>query len=73
MIGLMVSFSRMVSMVLVLWGVDPILGNRYTNLRQNYVALPQAKEMSVSLFSRILILELCFRITIFSVYWWPNG
>ena len=49
MIGLMVvllTFFWMESMVLLLWVVDAILGDRYEIYGQNYVALLQGSEMS---------------------------
>ena len=60
MIGLMVvllmSFSRMVSMVLFLRGVGSILGNEFGIEGQNYVVLLQGSEMSTGIHSRNLIL-----------------
>ena len=56
MIGLMIVlltfFSRMVSMVLVLWGVGTILGNGYEIQGRNYVALLQGSEISTEYQSR---------------------
>ena len=59
MIGLMVvllMFFWMESMVLLLWGVDAILGNGYGIRGQNYVALLQGSEMSAGFHYRSLIL-----------------
>ena len=42
-------------MVLVLWGVGPILENGYGILGQNYVALLQGSTISAGLHSRNLI------------------
>ena len=52
MLVLLISFSRMVSMVLFLRGV----GNGYGIYRQNYVALLQGSEMSAGLHCRNLML-----------------
>ena len=50
---LLMSFSRMVSMVLFLRGVDPILDNGYGIQGQNYAALLQGSEISSGLHKRI--------------------
>ena len=54
-------FLRMVSMVLVPWGVGAILGNRYRIQGQNYVALLQGSEMISRFHYRNWILGICFR------------
>ena len=54
----------MVSMVLVLWEVAAILGNGYGSQGQNYVALPQEREIPAGFRSRNLILGIeCFSLT----------
>ena len=54
------SFSHIVSIVLVLWGAGAILGNEYGNERQNYVALFQGSGMSSEFHSRNLILSIYY-------------
>ena len=49
-------FSRIVSMVLVLRGICPILGNGYGIERQNYAALLQGSEISLGSRCKNLIL-----------------
>ena len=46
---LLMIFTRMVSMVLVLMGVGPILGNGYGIEGQYYAVLLQGSEMSLGL------------------------
>ena len=46
----------MMSMVLVLWEVAAIFGNRYVIQGQNYVALFQGNEMPATFHNRNLIL-----------------
>ena len=48
----------MVSMVLLLWGVDAILGDGDGVQVQNYIALLQRSEMSVGSHGRGLILRM---------------
>ena len=64
MIGLMVVMLMVLftcdKLVLVLWGVGPILTNECKIWGQNYVALFQDNEMSAWLHSRNLILGLEF-------------
>ena len=64
MIGLMVVMLMVLftcdKLVLVLWGVGPILTNECRIWGQNYVALFQDNEMSAWLHSRNLILGLEF-------------
>ena len=55
-------FSHMVSVVLVLWGVAVILGNRYGISGHNFVGLLLGIEMSLGFHYRNLILGIsCFR------------
>ena len=46
---LLMTFTHMVSMVLVLRGVGPILGNGYGVYEQYYATLLQGSEMSLGL------------------------
>ena len=55
MVALLIFFLRMVSMVLVLWGLGYILGNGYGIQGQNYVALLLGSEMSAGFHSINLI------------------
>ena len=48
----------MVSMVLLLWGVDAILWDGYGIYRQNYVVLLKGSEMSAGFYCRDLILAI---------------
>ena len=72
MIGLMVvmliSFSRAVSMVLVLWRVGP--GNCVGFTDKNHVGLFQGSEMSAGWYSRNLILVCCRKATL-TAHLWP--
>ena len=73
MIGLMVVMLRVLftcdKLVLVLWGVGPILTNECRIWGQNYVALFQDNEMSAWLHSRNLILGLEFFFFALSTQW----
>ena len=51
-------FSRMVSMVLVPWGVGAILGNGYRIQGQNYVTLLQGSEITAGFHCRNWILDI---------------
>ena len=51
-------FSRMVSMVLVPWGVGAILGNGYIIQGQNYVTLLQGSEVTAGFHCRNWILDI---------------
>ena len=51
-------FLRMVSMVLVPWGVGAILGNWYEIQGQNYVALLQGSEIKAGFHYRDWILDI---------------
>ena len=51
-------FLHMVSMVLVSWGVDAILGSRYGIQEQNYVALLQRSEITAGFHYRNCILDI---------------
>ena len=53
---LLTLFLRMVSMVLVLWGIGAILGNWYGIQGQNYVVLLQGSEISAGFHYGNLIL-----------------
>ena len=62
-------FLCMVSMVLVLWGVDAILGNGYGISGQNYVTLLRGSEMSTGFHYKNLILGIqCFRLITLNVH-----
>ena len=59
----------MVSMVLLLWGVDAILGDGDGVQVQNYIALLQRSEMSAGSHGRGLILRMyCFVLINPNVY-----
>ena len=59
---LLMTFTRLVSMVLVLRGVGPILGNGYGIKGQYYAALHEGSEMLLGLHCKDLILGICFNI-----------
>ena len=56
--GLVDDFLHMVSMLLVPWGVDAILGTWYGIQGQNYVALLQGSEITAGFYHRNSILDL---------------
>ena len=67
-------FFCTVSMVMVLWQVNPILENVCGIQGQNYVAWLQGSEIPVVFHYRNLILGIyCFRLTILNVRQWFNG
>ena len=62
-------FLRMVSMVLVPWGVGVILGNWYGSEGPNYVALLQRSEIRAGFYCRNWILDVyCFRLIAMNVH-----
>ena len=66
MVILLMLLSCMVSMVFVLWEVGSILGNGYGTQGQNYGAL-------LYFHYKNLILGICFRLIMMSIFQWSNG
>ena len=65
-------FPCIVSIVLVLWGVDAILGNAYGIQGQNYFALLQESKMSEGFHYKNMILGICFRLITLNVFQLSN-
>ena len=68
MVVLLMFLSQIVSVVLVLWEVGAILGDRYGIQGQNYIALLYESGMPAGFHYKNLTFGKCFRLITMNVY-----